>query len=313
MNKVWSSKMNTAAENYAQLTAVKATAALLFEVAATPKPGLVDRHNTGAHTDMDIALFQKSSLTVAPYFYEFVRYGTENSDKAPGTLLADSRHIGIEAEAAMLQATQGVNTHKGAVFSLGIMCMACGWIEGRHEAGHGPEEPGLSLQQVCAQIARPAMKDFDGVTMENARTAGQRLYAKYGITGVRGEAAAGFPAVFACSLPRMRELQQKGFNLNDAGILCLVDIMGRLIDTNVIHRSSYEAAEEIRARMQKLREGEIEKQKLCADTGRTGSGIYHETYQPRGQCRPACHDLFSLFYGAAFGKLPGMTSCFFVI
>jgi len=245
MGKGYPSKADTDAIRFAQLTSMKAAAALLFEVAATPKPGLVDRHNTGAHTDMDIALFQKSALAIAPYFYRFVRYGTENRDKAPETLLADARRIGIEAEAAMLQATGGVNTHKGAIFSMGIVCMAYGWLYGRGL-------PGLQVQKVSALIASPVMRDFEGITAENACTAGRRLYVRYGIAGVRGEAAAGFPAVFDCALPRMRELREKGFDRNDAGILCLVDIMGRLIDTNVIHRSSYEEAEEVRRRMQAL-------------------------------------------------------------
>jgi len=259
MATVHISGAKTDAIRYAQLTSMKAAAALLFEVAATPKPGLVDRHNTGAHTDMDIALFQKSALASIPYFYQFVRYGTENSDKAPEALLRDSRQIGMDAEKAMLRATNGVNTHKGAIFSLGIMCMACGWLEGRRAAVDKAGEEELSLQQVCAGIALPAMKDLDGVTMENADTAGRKLYAQYGITGVRGEAAAGFPSVFECALPRMRKLRKKGYDRNDAGILCLVDIMGRLIDTNVIHRSSYEEAEEVRRRMQVLSESEPEK------------------------------------------------------
>ena len=101
MATVYISGAKTDAIRYAQLTSMKAAAALLFEVAATPKPGLVDRHNTGAHTDMDIALFQKSALASIPYFYQFVRYGTENSDKAPedaGLIRIQTGEAGVSAD-----------------------------------------------------------------------------------------------------------------------------------------------------------------------------------------------------------------------
>jgi len=272
--------------SFAQLTAMTATAALLYEVAATPKPGLVDRHNTGAHTDMDITLFQTSAMAIAPYFYRFVCYGIAHCRQGAETLLAGSRIIGIEAERAMTAATGGINTHKGAIFSLGILCMAYGWLKG-NEGDMNPD----TLSRVCAAIAGPALDDFQGVIRENAQTYGQMLYAEYGITGVRGVAAAGFPIVFQASLPLMSDLRSRGYSLNDAGVLCLVQIMAGLIDTNVIHRSSYEEAEEIRRRMQVLTETPLEEKDFHSILEELDQEFIRRNISPGG-----CADLLAMTY-----------------
>jgi len=282
-----STQMRAAGEvSFAQLTAMTATAALLYEVAATPKPGLVDRHNTGAHLDMDITLFQTSAMAIAPYFYRFVCYGIAHCRQEAVTLLAGSRIIGLEAERAMTAATGGINTHKGAIFSLGILCMAYGWLKGKEE-----DMTADSLSRVCAAIAGPAMDDFQGITEENAQTYGQRLYAEYGITGVRGVAAAGFPIVFQGSLPLMADLRSRGYSLNDAGILCLVHLMAGLTDTNVIHRSSYEEAEEIRRRMQALTATPLEEKDFITILEELDREFIRRNVSPGG-----CADLLAMTY-----------------
>ena len=104
-----------------------AVEALLVEAAATPKPGLVDRANNGAHGDMDFFTFQKSAAALAPYFTEFVRAGA-GEGRSLHTLLSELRPIGRAAESAMYARTGGVNTHKGAIFSFGVLLGAAGWI-----------------------------------------------------------------------------------------------------------------------------------------------------------------------------------------
>lgn len=272
--------------SFAQLTAMTAAAALLYEVAATPKPGLVDRHNTGSHSDMDITLFQTSAMAIAPYFYRFVCYGMEHCGQGAETLLKESRAIGIDAERAMMKATGGVNTHKGAVFSLGILCMACGWLKGNSNDINSD-----SLRRISASIAGPVLDDFQGVTKENASSYGQMLYAEYGITGVRGEAAEGFPIVFDTALPVMQDLRSRGYSLNDAGIICLVHIMAALTDTNVIHRSSYEEAEEIRLRMKELIETPLEDQDYVSVLEELDQEFISRNVSPGG-----CADLLALTY-----------------
>jgi len=102
-----------------------ALTATLYEVSAAPKPGLVDPFSRGAHSDMDYFTFLASAAALAPFFVDFARIGAEFAGESPG-LLAELRKLGIEAEKSMYAATQGINTHKGLIFSMGLACAAAG-------------------------------------------------------------------------------------------------------------------------------------------------------------------------------------------
>ena len=93
--------------------------ALLYEVCATPKPGLVDRHNCGSHRDMDIFTFVDSTAALAPYLEDAVRLGQESAALPPEETFRRLRHRGFLAERGMFRTTGGVNVHKGAIFSVG--------------------------------------------------------------------------------------------------------------------------------------------------------------------------------------------------
>ena len=103
-----------------------AVRALLYEVTTTPKPGLVDRRNSGSHKDMDVFTFMDSAAALYPYFEDCARTGRETAEQPAPETFAALRPLGCEAEGEMLDATGGVNTHKGAVFSVGIVCAALG-------------------------------------------------------------------------------------------------------------------------------------------------------------------------------------------
>ena len=210
--------------------ATRAYFALNQEVSTTPKPGLVDGKNTGAHKDMDIRHFFASANALRPYFCNFAEQGFLTRDLPAQETLAAIRPMGLEAEQAMLKATHGVNTHKGAIFRLGIMCAALGRLS--------PDlwQPEQILRE-CATIAQGvADRDFAGVTAENAKTAGERLFADYGITGVRGQAQAGFPAVGDVGFPTLQQALEKGLSFNDAGAVTLLHLIAATDDTNLIHR-----------------------------------------------------------------------------
>jgi triphosphoribosyl-dephospho-CoA synthase len=104
-----------------------AVQSMLYEVTATPKPGLVDRANSGAHKDMDFFSFMSSSAVLGPFFYRCARKGVEYDSPNVEGLFHQIRGLGVEAEHKMFQATGGVNTHKGLIFSLGIICAAAGY------------------------------------------------------------------------------------------------------------------------------------------------------------------------------------------
>jgi len=204
---------------------------LLYEVCTTPKPGLVDCQNSGSHRDMDIFTFLASSTALYPYFESCARLGLETSGLPATEVFSRLRLPGKLAEQAMLEATGGVNTHKGAIFSLGILCAAAGRLQ---QAQRTPE---AICAEAAAMVNGITAQELSGITAETAATAGQKLYARYGITGVRGQAEAGFPAVLEAGLPTLEAGLQKGLSLNDAGCAALLHLMVAATDTNLIHRS----------------------------------------------------------------------------
>lgn len=208
--------------------------ALLYEVAATPKPGLVDRANSGSHRDMDFFTFQASAAALWPYFEQCAKIGTETAEEAPEETFRLLRTPGMLAEGEMLSATGGVNTHKGAIFSLGILCAAAGRMGPDHYGS-----PGLLLYECARMTTGLTARDFSGLTPETAITAGQKLYIRHGITGVRGQAEAGFPAVGKVGLPKLEEGLARGLDLNDAGCAALLAMLASAVDTNLISRSDY--------------------------------------------------------------------------
>lgn len=188
--------------------ALGAHAALIKELDLTPKPGLVDKNNSGAHFDMDYSLFVKSAAALTPYFEHAVLMG------AAGAGLSPLEAEGIAAEAAMFAATEGVNTHKGAIFL--FMTLLCGI--GAHFSGGG--DPFSAAAALAAEKSAAQS------------THGAAVRAKYAATGAVGEAAAGFPtAVFAAGL------LAKGA----PPLRALFEIMARTEDTNVLFRGGVPA------------------------------------------------------------------------
>ena len=196
----------------AQELARLAGEALLEEVYFTPKPGLVDQRNNGAHRDMDLALFQRSALALAPSLRQFARLGLE------GASPLQLREAGLEGERAMFAATGGVNTHKGAIYSMALLLSASGETLAR----------GGDLFALAARRARALPPPVN--------TNGSTARRRYGIGGVREEAAGGYPALRAC----WRVLRQEG------ALAALLWSMAHLEDTNLYHRGGAEGAAYVR-------------------------------------------------------------------
>lgn len=226
-----------------------ATQALLYEVATTPKPGLVDRNNSGSHRDMDFFTFQASAAALYPYFFQCVKIGRETEDAQE--TFRRLRLPGKLAEGEMLHGTNGVNTHKGAIFSMGILCGALGRLE--RERWNDPERV---LSECAAMTKGLVSHDYANLTPETAKTAGQKLYLQYGITGVRGQAEAGFPAVLTVGLPKLEAALSQGKSINDAGCAALLAMLAQTVDTNMIHRGSYARQQEIMKQLSDLLEKE---------------------------------------------------------
>lgn len=216
----------------ARRIAALAQKALLFEVCITPKPGLVDRQNSGSHRDMDIFTFLSSSAALGAYFEDCAKIGLQIGK--PAEVFRRLRFRGRLAEQEMFSATNGVNTHKGAIFSLGLLCAAAGSLP---QADRTAE----AILNRCAALTEGlTAQDFAGLTDQNAVTNGQKLYLNYSITGIRGEAEAGFPTVLHYGLPKLKEGLRRGLSIDTAGCAALLAILASTDDTNLIARSSRE-------------------------------------------------------------------------
>ena len=219
----------------AQFIGAMAARALLYEVCVTPKPGLVDRLNSGAHRDMDIYTFMSSTAALQPYFTDCAKIGLATREQTARETFRQLRLRGVLAEQEMLRHTGGVNTHKGAIFSLGLACAGVGRL--------GFEEsltPDAVLSQCAAMTKGLTKADFQYVTPATARTAGEQFYARYGITGIRGQAEAGFPAVTKWGLPTLEKGLAMGQSMDRAGAAALLAILAHTDDTNLIARSDRE-------------------------------------------------------------------------
>ena len=227
-----------------QAVSALVTRALLDEVYTTPKPGLVDRNNNGSHADMTVATFERSAAALSAYWGRCFQIGCDSAAERPEATFARLRTAGVEAERDMLAATGGVNTHKGAIFTLGVLCGAIGRLW-RPDA---PCRDAGKITEECAAMTSAAMEvDFAALTPETARTAGERLYLAYGLRGIRGEIADGLPGVRDAALPALCRARAAGYSRNDAGVYALLALIARGTDTNLFARGGAEAAREASA------------------------------------------------------------------
>ncbi|MBV5279145.1 MAG: triphosphoribosyl-dephospho-CoA synthase CitG [Campylobacteraceae bacterium] len=164
--------------------------AMKKEVELTPKPGLVDSNNSGAHQDMDIHTFYASMDAIKPYIEQFTKSYSENAV----VMFENLRLIGIACEKAMFNATKGVNTHKGMIFCLAIVCGAIAKIY------HEQKNFTCKVLQEEISILCGDLVDKD-LVKENPYTAGARFFYETGSMGIRGEAQSGFSTIFEISLP----------------------------------------------------------------------------------------------------------------
>jgi holo-ACP synthase/triphosphoribosyl-dephospho-CoA synthase len=206
--------------------------ALMGEVAATPKPGLVDRANNGAHRDMDFFTFIDSTAAILPYFRDCGIAGFGDPSD-PEELFNSLRFTGKVAELDMRNATGGANTHRGLIFSLGVLCAAFGRLYRRDE------KPGLEdTLELCRRMTARLQEDFSraGAPGE-ALSHGEALYRRHGVQGIRGEVSRGFPTVRDSAYPALLSLLEEGHSLNDAGVAVFLRLLAETEDTNIVHRS----------------------------------------------------------------------------
>jgi triphosphoribosyl-dephospho-CoA synthase len=209
----------------ATLLADHAVAALVDEAMLTPKPGLVDLRGRGAHSDMDWLLMCESARTLHPTFDALARAGGD----LPGlpdlpALRARIGRIGRLGEAAMLDATGGINTHRGAIWALGLLVTAAA------------QAPASSCPADIAGRAGALARCPDRFAPAHTDNKGEAACRRYGVGGARAQAQAGFPAVIESALPQLRATRRRGHSETAARLDCLLALVARLDDTCVLSR-----------------------------------------------------------------------------
>lgn len=268
--------------------------ALLEEAAVDPKPGLVTPFSRGAHGDMDYFTFLAGAAALAPWFSEAAALGAglagfeSPEDPAARDLLDRLRAAGRRAEAAMFEATGGVNTHKGLIFSQGALCAAAGSL-----AARGRD---LTPESCCAEAARivraASGADFErsAAKPEAELTAGERLHRRSGVEGARGEAARGFPSALRIGLPKLRSALASGRSRNDALAAALLALYAEVEDTCVLARGGPEGLEYLRAGAARA----LDRGCLGTETGRSAVRELDESMIARNLSPGGCADLLAV-------------------
>ena len=201
--------------------AASAVSCLVLELETWPKPGLVSHVDSGSHQDMDAETFRVSATALEPYFRTLADAGARGCGMQP------LRMIGLQAEAAMLAATSGINTHRGAIFGLGLLCAAAGAV------ASGRIEPALSLGATVSRLWGDNILNGPLVPHSN----GVSVLRRFGAGGARIEAAFGFPSVYDVGLPALR--RAAGYARGDAEaarVEACFALIATLEDTNLLHR-----------------------------------------------------------------------------
>ena len=213
-----------------------AVRSLHAELRLYPKPGLVSTIDNGSHADMCAAIFMRSLFSLRGYFAAVAAAGMR------GAGFAELVALGIAAERRMLAATQGVNTHRGAIFVLGLLCAAAGRLASEHApaATGTPHELRnmLTAQWGGALLGHCAARDLGAH--------GTRAALVHGAGGARAQAAAGLPAVFDVALPALQASLDARRGWECARIDAFFTLMATVEDTNVYHRGGEEGARLVR-------------------------------------------------------------------
>jgi len=217
-----------------------AVASLHAELTLHPKPGLVSPVDNGSHDDMDAGTFLRSMFSLRHYFVRICEAGLDN---APFPVL---KRLGIEAEQRMLGATAGINTHRGAIFSVGLLCAALG-LARRHRTPLSAQ----ALRQTLMQRWGADLGAHSSIA-DKADTHGLRVAARYAVGGAREEGALGLPSVFEVGLPALQATLAAGRGIYHARIDALFALMAHISDTNIFHRGGAAGAQTVRRQAQQF-------------------------------------------------------------
>jgi triphosphoribosyl-dephospho-CoA synthase len=250
-----------------------AVRALFDEAVLGCKPGLVSASDSGAHADMTLATFYRSISALRPYFPTIAALGAAN---APWRSLQSHAQA---AEAVMLRATGGVNTHRGAIFHLGLLCAAAGALAARNRV--------LSPRAVCGFV-RVAYAPHLMAT-RTVLSHGSVVEYRYGAGGARGEAASGYRSVRRWSLPAFDDVLARTHDRERAAVQALFALVANVGDTNVLWRGGREGLAFAQARAQRF----LDRGGVLAHDWREHASHVHREFVARRLSPGGCADLLA--------------------
>ena len=221
-----------ARRRYCASVARLAVRSLYDELSLYPKPGLVSMIDSGGHSDMDAMTFMRSLFSLRHYFARITAAGMD------GEAFHALKRLGVAAEERMLRATGGINTHRGAIFCLGMLCAAAGWTRAQGQAPTPDAIRAGLLDRWGAGLAAHAA--------QTGASHGLTVAARHGASGAREEAALGLPSVFHLALPALTRVQATVSCWDRARIEALFTLMAHVSDTNVYYRGGAAGADLVR-------------------------------------------------------------------
>ena len=196
--------------------------ALIQEVQLTPKPALVDGRGSGAHRDMNLRMLKRSARALHNTFFSIAARAFKAD--ANVRLREDLSALGRAGEKVMLLETGGVNTHRGAIWTLGLLCAAAAMLE----------SCARSAANVCMLAGRLARVPDKYQSPQPSH--GSLAYSRNGVRGARGEAEEGFPHLVGTALPMLKKSRREGTTESQARLNALLGLMAQLDDTCLLHR-----------------------------------------------------------------------------
>nr|WP_319398481.1 triphosphoribosyl-dephospho-CoA synthase [uncultured Carboxylicivirga sp.] len=225
--------------------------ALLYEVSLTPKPGLVCRASTGAHSDMDFISFINSTAALTPYFTELGWLAVNSKNKEIVECFPLIREVGLKMENAMFEATGNINTHKGAIFLMALSMFSAVYVIQKKKKFKSGIFAGIIQQLTKGMIQRELCSIEEGSRL----THGESCFLHFGLkgSGARGEAEQGLPIVMHHALPFVKDADKSFEDISDKTLFetlipILLKIMSVNNDTNILFRHGEEVLEQVKKR-----------------------------------------------------------------
>lgn len=230
--------------------------ALVDETLTFPKPGLVSHIDSGSHIDMNAGMLLASAAALEPFFAKLYEAG------ARGSTMAELRTIGRAAESAMMRETGGVNTHRGAIFALGLLCAASGLASSGASGSLGS----IVLERWSQDI---------GSASPDGRSHGAAAHRLFGAGGARAEAAGGFPTLYTTGRPALRHGRIVAPGDEEAArAQCCFALIAVVEDTNLLHRGGREGLGFARAAARTF----LERGGIAAPDWRAAARAIHEAF-----------------------------------